>query len=47
MNANTALDCENCAGKMSLLENEAFAAVREIVPFVKSIYISEVLSRYF
>ncbi|KAE9551258.1 hypothetical protein FO519_005542 [Halicephalobus sp. NKZ332] len=36
--------CEACA-QMSQLEIEAFSAVREISPFVKSFSISEVLSR--
>uniref|UniRef100_A0A915D5J0 GSKIP domain-containing protein n=1 Tax=Ditylenchus dipsaci TaxID=166011 RepID=A0A915D5J0_9BILA len=39
--------CESCANStnMSLLETEAFAAVREISSFVHSICISEVLTR--
>uniref|UniRef100_A0A7E4ZPU2 GSKIP_dom domain-containing protein n=1 Tax=Panagrellus redivivus TaxID=6233 RepID=A0A7E4ZPU2_PANRE len=36
--------CETC-GAMSQLEIESFAAVKEVAPFVKSISLSEVLSR--
>uniref|UniRef100_A0A914CRB0 GSKIP domain-containing protein n=1 Tax=Acrobeloides nanus TaxID=290746 RepID=A0A914CRB0_9BILA len=39
----THASCENCG--LSLLENEAISAVREVSGFVKSIWISEVLPR--
>ena len=36
--------CETCS-QLSQLEIEAFSAIREISPFVKSLSLSEVLSR--
>uniref|UniRef100_A0A914HA92 GSKIP domain-containing protein n=1 Tax=Globodera rostochiensis TaxID=31243 RepID=A0A914HA92_GLORO len=51
-NANTgpsspapSVSCETCSTQFSALEKDAFAAVREMAPYVTTIAISELLSR--
>ncbi|KAL3090404.1 hypothetical protein niasHS_006856 [Heterodera schachtii] len=39
------VSCEACGTNFSQLEKDAFAAVREMAPYVKTIAISEILSR--
>ena len=39
------ISCETCSAQLSQLEIEAFAAVREVGPYVRSISVSEMLTR--